>query len=116
MVRIGITGIALIAALVVAGGSFGHISAAATGPAQIPISGQTTDFVRLNVGKKGRSAGDTEVGRQGPYNRRLSTRAIGHSSVMCTYAIGPERLCRGTYFLPKGSLIVAGSINAGELG
>jgi hypothetical protein len=110
VVRIGVTGIALIAALALASGSFGHISTAATGPAQIGISGQQTNFVRLNVGKPGRSPGDSEVLRQTLYNRRVSSRPIGHSSVMCTYAIGRERLCRGTYFLPKGSLVVAGSI------
>jgi dirigent-like protein len=110
VVRICITGIVLIATLVLASGSFGHVSAAATGPATIPISGQQTNFVRLNVGKPGRSPGDTEVLRQALFNRRVSSKAIGHSSVMCTYAIGRERLCRGTYFLPRGSLIVAGSI------
>jgi len=110
VVRIGVTGIVLIAALALASGSFGHISAAATGPAQIGISAEQTNFVRLNVGKSGRSPGDTEVLRQALFNKRLSTKAIGHSSVMCTYAIGRERLCRGTYFLPKGTIVVAGSI------
>jgi hypothetical protein len=110
VLRIGATGIALIAALVLVSGSFGRGSSAATGPAQIGISGEETNFVRINVGRQGRSPGDTEVMRQTLFNRRVSTKPIGHSSLVCTYAIGAERLCRGTYFLPKGKLVVAGSI------
>lgn len=110
MLRIGFTGIALIAALVVVTGSLGVGSSAATGPAQIGISGQQTNFVRINEGKSGRSPGDTEVIRQTLFNRRLSSKPIGHSSIVCTFAIGTERVCRGTYFLPRGKIVVMGSI------
>ncbi len=109
MLRIGLTGIALTALVLVAA-SFGGSLQAATGPAQIGISGQETNFVRINVGKRGRSPGDTEVIRQTLFNRRLTSKPIGHSSLVCTYAIGAERVCRGTYFLPKGKIMVAGSI------
>jgi hypothetical protein len=109
VLRIGLTGIALTALVLVAA-SFGGSLQAATGPAQIGISGQETNFVRINVGKRGRSPGDTEVIRQTLFNRRLTSKPIGHSSLVCTYAIGAERVCRGTYFLPKGKLMVAGSI------
>jgi len=107
--RIGVTSIALFGALVLASGSFGT-SSAATGPSQIPISGQQTNFVRIDIGRKGRSPGDTEITRQALYNRRVSDKAIGHSSLICTFTIGPERVCRGTFFLPKGKLVVGGSI------
>jgi hypothetical protein len=111
VLRIGVTGIALIAALVLAAGSLGRSSAAATGPAQIGISGQQTNFVRLDVGRKGRSPGDQEIVRQTLFNRRVSSTPIGHASLECTFAIGAERVCRGTYFLPKGSIVVGGSIS-----
>lgn len=108
VLRIGLTGIALVAGLTLTVGSFG--SAAATGPAQIGISGQETNFVRINVGRKGRSPGDMEVYRQTLFNRRVSSKPIGHSSLICTYGIGAERVCRGTYFLPRGKIVVGGSI------
>lgn len=111
MFRIGVTGIALIAALVLAAGSLGLSSSAATGPAQIGISGQQTNYVVIDEGRKGRSPGDQEIVRQRLFNRRVSTKAIGHASLLCTFTIGAERVCRGTYFLPKGSIVVGGSIS-----
>ena len=45
------------------------------------------------------------------FNRRVSTTPIGHASLVCTFTIGSERSCRGTYFLPKGNIVVGGSIS-----
>ncbi len=44
------------------------------------------------------------------YNRRLTLRSIGHVELVCTFVVGNSRSCRGTYFLPKGKLVVGGSL------
>ena len=42
---------------------------------------------------------------------RLTTRSIGRSELLCTFVDRRRsRVCRGTYFLPKGKIIVGGSL------
>jgi hypothetical protein len=88
----------------------GNVSAAATGPAQIAISGQQTSYSRVDVGRRRTSPGDMEIVRYQLYNRRVTSRAIGHAELVCTFTRGRSRVCRGTYFLPRGKLVVGGSI------
>ena len=75
-------------------------SQAATGPATIRITGA-----------KGKSPGDMEIIRQRLYNTRLTTRSIGRSELLCTFVDRRRsRVCRGTFFLPKGKIVVGGSL------
>lgn len=104
-----------IAALAVAGAAgvaafAAWKSSAETGPALIRISGTETRLVRVDIGKSGRSPGDTEIVTQLLYNRRITTRPIGRSEVICTYTIGISRNCRATYFFPRGTIVVGGSL------
>ncbi len=45
------------------------------------------------------------------FNRRVTTKSIGRSELVCTFVdTGRNRVCRGTYFLPRGKLVVGGSM------
>jgi hypothetical protein len=86
-----------------------------TVPAQIGISGQQTTYARVDLGRKKTSPGDMEIVRYRLFNRRVSTRPIGHADLVCTFTIRTARVCRGTYSLPKGKLVVGGSITFRQL-
>jgi len=89
----------------------GAVSNAATGPATIRITNQEVKVVKVDIGARGTSPGDVEVLRQSLFNRRLTPRPIGHVELICTFVdSGRTRDCRGTYFLPRGRLIVGGSL------
>jgi hypothetical protein len=41
----------------------------------------------------------------------VTTRPIGRSELVCTFVDNRRsRVCRGTYFLPRGKLVVGGSL------
>jgi hypothetical protein len=90
-------------------------SSADTGPALIRITDTQTRYVRVDLGTRGTSAGDAEFIRQALFNRRITTKSIGRSELVCTFTFGNQRACRGTYFLPRGKLMVAGSITNREI-
>ena len=86
-------------------------SSAATGPATIRITDVQDTVVRVDVGAKGKSPGDMEIIRQRLYNQRVTERSIGRSELVCTFMDRRRaRVCRGTYFLPKGRIVVGGSL------
>ncbi|MGZ8717452.1 MAG: hypothetical protein ACXWYO_10115 [Gaiellaceae bacterium] len=95
---------------IVAVGPWQSRSEAGTGPATIRINDRQIAVTRVDVGAKGTSPGDTEVVRMRLLQR--GTRAvIGHSELVCTFVDTVRtRICRGTYVLPKGKLVVGGSI------
>ena len=89
----------------------GSSSRAATGPAQIKITDREVRVVRVDVGARGTSPGDIEVIHYRLFNRRVTKNAIGRADLHCTFVDGGRaRLCQGTYFLPRGKLMVAGSM------
>jgi hypothetical protein len=84
---------------------------AGTGAAQIRVVDRLVATERVDVGKRGKSAGDMEIVRARLYDRRVRTRQLGRSELVCTYVdSGRNRVCRGTYFLPRGKLVVGGSL------
>ena len=86
-------------------------SNAATGPATISITDVQDSVVRVDVGEKGKSPGDMEIIRQRLYNQRVTERSIGRSELVCTFVDRRRaRVCRGTYFLPRGRIVVGGSL------
>jgi hypothetical protein len=107
--------IALFTVLAAAAAAGGRAATAVTGPAQIPISGQQVSYTRVDVGRRSTSPGDTEIIGYRLFNRRVTSRAIGHADLICTFTNGRSRVCRGTYFLPKGRLVVGGSITFRQL-
>jgi hypothetical protein len=85
-------------------------SGASTGPGTIRITDRQTSFERVDVGKRGRSAGDMEIENALVYNRRITPRALGHIEFVCTFTVGLNRNCRGTLFMPRGKIVVGGTM------
>jgi hypothetical protein len=90
-------------------------STAATGPATIRITAREISRVRVDVPPVGRRVGDTEIVRQNLFNRRVRSTPIGTSEYVCTFTTSRTRACTVTIFLPKGRLVVGGSIRYQEL-
>jgi hypothetical protein len=103
------------AGVVAAAASAGSESGAVVGPSKIRITSTETKYVRLDDGRAGRGTGDTEIVTQQLFNRRVRQKPIGRAELVCTFTFGSSRSCRGTYFLPRGKLVVAGSILYREL-
>jgi hypothetical protein len=82
-----------------------------TGPAQIRITDVQLAY-RMALPQGGGQAGTIEMIRQRLYNPRLSDLPIGRSLVVCTLSDGRDRMCTGTYILPKGSLVVSGALQS----
>jgi hypothetical protein len=104
---------------VVAGGVVGVLalgpwqgrSEAGTGPATIRITDREVLVTRVDVGARGKETGDTEIVSQQLFNLRVTSKAIGHSELVCTFVDSKRtRVCRGTYVLPRGKLVVGGSL------
>jgi hypothetical protein len=100
----------VLGALVAGAAWGGWTSTAGTGPAQIRITNRQVELTKVDVGPRGRSPGDMEIVHQLLYNRRITSTSIGHSEFLCTYTIGINRTCQGTFFLPKGKLFVGGTL------
>jgi hypothetical protein len=84
---------------------------AGTGSAQIRITETLQRIDRVDLGPRGTSPGDIEIVRTQLFNRRITTRSIGRSELVCNYVDSRRsRVCRGTYFLPRGKLVVGGSL------
>jgi hypothetical protein len=84
-------------------------SAAGTGKATIRITDRQLQLTEVDVGARGTSPGDMEITRVRLLDRTAKT--IGRGELVCTYADGIRaRVCRGTYILPRGKLVVGGSI------
>lgn len=85
-------------------------SEAGTGPATIRITDRELALTRVDVGARGRSPGDMEIVRTRLFQRGTGT-TIGRAELVCTFVDGVRsRLCRGTYVLPKGKIVVGGSV------
>ncbi len=64
----------------------------------------------MDQGRPGRGPGDLEISRTLLYNKGLTPRAIGHAEIVCTFTGRRSRVCNGTYFLPRGKIVVAGAL------
>jgi hypothetical protein len=82
---------------------------ASTGPAQVRITDLQLSRHMVRPARGG-ITGTVEVVRQRLYKPGVTSRPIGRSDLVCTYLDNRERSCMGTYFLPKGSLVVAGAL------
>ena len=95
---------------VLAVGPWQSYSAAGTGPATIRIVERVLAVTRIDVGAKGTSPGDTEIVRARLLERG-TLKTIGRAELVCTFSDGVRsRVCRGTYILPKGKIVVGGSL------
>ena len=85
-------------------------SEAGTGPATIRITDRQLSLTMVDVGTRGKSPGDMEVASSRVFQRGTGT-TIGRSELLCTFTDRVRsRSCRGTYSLPKGKIVVGGTI------
>ena len=64
----------------------------------------------VDHGGRGRGVGDVQVMRLLLYNKGVTPRALGHAEMICTFTGRRTRVCNGTFFLPRGKIIVSGSL------
>ena len=79
-------------------------------PGTIRITTREVAHRIFDHGPRGRGPGDVEVIRTLLYNKGITSRAIGHGEVVCTFTGRRSRVCTGTYFLPRGKIIVSGAL------
>jgi hypothetical protein len=85
-------------------------SDAATGPATIRITDRELAVTRVDLGRRGTSPGDMEIVRVRLLERG-TLQTIGRAELVCTFVDSRRsRVCRGTYVLPRGKLVVGGSL------
>ena len=85
-------------------------SEAGTGPAVIRITDRQQALTVVDVGERGKSPGDMEVASSRVFQRGTGT-TIGRSELVCEFTDRVRtRSCRGTYTLPKGKLVVGGTL------
>ena len=77
-------------------------------PGTIRITDRQVKHIHVDGGPRGHGAGDQEFYRELLFNRGITPDPIGHSDIMCTRTGTGSANCSGTYFLPKGKLMVAG--------
>ena len=95
---------------IIAVGPFQARSEAGTGRATIRINDRVLAVTRIDLGTRGVSPGDQEIVRARLLERGTGT-TIGRSELDCTFVdSGRSRSCRGTYILPKGNIVVGGSL------
>jgi hypothetical protein len=90
-------------ALVIAGGG-----SSLPGPGTIRVTDKLVKHIHVDGGP-GR-AGDLDFYRQSLYNKGITKSPIGHSDLTCTNTGTGSQSCSGTYFLPKGKIMVTGVI------
>jgi hypothetical protein len=79
-----------------------------TGPGTIRVTDLQVRHIHVDGGLRGNGAGDEDFYRELLYNRGITAEPIGHSDIMCTNTGTGSANCSGTFFLPKGKLMVAG--------
>jgi hypothetical protein len=85
------------------------------GPATITISDREISRARVDLGRRGASAGDVETVRALLFNKRITRRTIGHSETVCIATGGGSSTCTETFFLPKGKIVAIGSVHFAEV-
>lgn len=79
-------------------------------PGTVRVTSRQVKATRVDIGRNGLSPGDVDIMRSLLYNTRVTPKAIGHAEIVCTFVVGTSRNCNGTYFLPKGKIVVSGPI------
>jgi hypothetical protein len=91
-------------------GSVTQGSPALTGPGTIRITSLDIQVSVINRGAASRGTGDVLLIRQLLFNKGIRKTAIGHTDLVCTYTGPLARQCNGTYSLPRGTIVVSGSL------
>jgi hypothetical protein len=107
---IGIASAALgffLASAVAASGSLALMA-----PGSIRVTDKLVKHIYADTGSPGRGAGDLDFFRGQLFNKGITPTAIGHSDITCMNTGTGSMNCNGTYFLPKGKIMVAGVIGS----
>jgi signal peptidase I len=112
MGRVSVTRTLVAAAGVVAvTGAFAlEVARAGTGPATVRVTAKQIETAAVDAGRKGPSPGDQELMTSLVYNIRVTPKSIGQYELACTFVRGASRICRGIIHLPKGDIVVGGSV------
>ena len=84
------------------------------GPGTIRVTTREVTRQVVDLGITGASAGDLLIRSALLYNKGLTTHAIGHEEIVCTFlgtgsAFGEgSRKCVASFFLPRGELVAEG--------
>src|SRR6266508_5155584 len=105
-IAIGACGVTFTSA-VIAASAF-----ALTAPGAVRVTDRLVKQTYADGGAPGRGAGDIEFYRQQLYNKGITSSPIGHSDITCTNTGTGSMNCTGTYFLPKGKIMVGGVIGS----
>ena len=81
-------------------------------PGTIRITDSETSREHVDMGKSGKSTGDLDVYSLVLFNKRITSKAIGHAKLTCTAVGTTGQSCTGAYFLPKGEIVVEGVITS----
>ena len=103
----------LMISIAAAGGALAVVATAGgsptlAGPGTIRVTDRLVKHIHVDGGERGRGAGDQDFYRELLFNRGITPEPIGHSDIMCTSTGTGSANCSGTYFLPKGKLMVSG--------
>jgi hypothetical protein len=101
---------AALAVFALVTGSVTSGSTELTGPGTIKVTSRQIGVNYNDTGPKGRGPGDVVLIRELLYNKGIRKAPIGHSEMVCTYTGMRWQQCSGTYFLPRGKIVVAGSL------
>jgi hypothetical protein len=85
-------------------------SYALSGPATVRVTALEVQHKRVDQAPHGLSAGDIDISRQLLFNKRVTPKAIGHGEIVCTFTGGPSRVCSASFVLPRGKLVVGGTM------
>jgi hypothetical protein len=105
---------AALASFALVTGSVTLGSSELTGPGKITLTSREIWRSVDNRGSVSRGPGDVVLIRQLLYNKGIRKAPIGHSDIVCTYTGNRSRQCSGTYVLPRGKIVVAGSLRYWE--
>jgi hypothetical protein len=109
MRKLFVIGCSLLGLAVVAGAST-QDSSALDQPGTIRVTTRGIGQQFVDRGARGRGPGDLLVSRQLLYNRGITSKAIGHADLVCTFTSSYARQCNGTFSLPLGKIVVAGTV------
>jgi hypothetical protein len=99
-----------LAAFALVTGSVTSGSSELAGPGTIKLTSREIGLNFNNMGAASRGPGDVLVIRELLYNKGIRRAPIGHSEMVCTYTGVRWQQCSGTYFLPRGKIVVVGSL------
>jgi hypothetical protein len=91
-------------------GSITQGSPTLSGPGTIRITSRDVMVCLVNRGAPTRGTGDVLLIRQLLFNKGIRKAPIGHTDLVCTYTGPRARQCNGTYTLPRGTIVVSGSL------